>query len=190
MTVKKKRGEESGVFFCTFTCFQWIPLFEITELYDHLYNWFSILIEKKNQILGFVIMPNHIHFLIYLNEESPRLDKMIGNGKRFMSYEIIDRLIKKKDFKTLETLSNGVSLKEALKGKKHEVFEPSFEIKYCFNEEIIEQKLNYIHLNPVRGKWMLTGNWKEFKHSSAGFYFDIGNKNINVTHYKSAGIFD
>ncbi|MBA3899119.1 MAG: hypothetical protein H0X62_02745 [Bacteroidetes bacterium] len=63
-------------------------------------------------------------------------------------------------------------------------------VKYCYNEKISEQKLNYIHLNPVRGKWMLTENWKEFKHSSAGFYFDIENKNVKLTHYKSAGIYD
>lgn len=32
------------------------------------------------------------------------------------------------------------------------------------------QKLNYIHLNPVRGNYNLVNDWREYEHSSAGFY--------------------
>lgn len=32
------------------------------------------------------------------------------------------------------------------------------------------QKLNYIHLNPVRGNYKLVSDWREYEHSSAGFY--------------------
>ncbi len=50
-------------------------------------------------------------------------------------------------------MANGVTASE--RGKLHEVFESSFDIKECFSKRIIIQKLNYIHFNPCTGKWML-----------------------------------
>ena len=37
------------------------------------------------------------------------------------------------------------------------------------DENLILQKLNYIHKNPVGGKWNLCGNFTDYKYSSAGF---------------------
>lgn len=34
-------------------------------------------------------MPNHIHALISFAETGQRINTIIGNGKRFMAYEII-----------------------------------------------------------------------------------------------------
>ena len=34
----------------------------------------------------------------------------------------------------------------------------------------IEQKLNYIHLNPMRGKWSLVNDPTEYYYSSCRFY--------------------
>ena len=41
----------------------------------------------------------------------------------------------------------------------------------CFTKEFIWQKLNYIHQNPVRGKWMLVANAIDYLHSSAKYYY-------------------
>ena len=38
-------------------------------------------------------MPNHVHLFVYTNSEQT-IDKIIGNGKRFMAYEIVERLEK------------------------------------------------------------------------------------------------
>ena len=44
------------------------------------------------------------------------------------------------------------------------------------------QKLNYIHRNPVSGKWRLVDNYIDYKHSSAGFH-ESGEQGIyNVIH--------
>ena len=34
-------------------------------------------------------MPNHFHALVYLNELSPPINKLVANGKRFMAYEVV-----------------------------------------------------------------------------------------------------
>ena len=57
------------------------------------------------------------------------------------------------------------------RGKLYEVFEPSFDCKYCYGDNFIEQKLNYIHNNPVKSKWQLAESAVEYLHSSAYFTF-------------------
>jgi hypothetical protein len=57
-----------------------------------------------------------------------------------------------------------------VKEQKHKVFEESFDAKSIDNKKIFLQKLNYTHLNPVRGNSKLIDDWREYEHSSASFY--------------------
>jgi hypothetical protein len=45
------------------------------------------------------------------------------------------------------------------------------------------QKLEYIHNNPVQGKWKLVEYPEDYKYSSARFYFDGSDAFDLVTHY-------
>ena len=40
------------------------------------------------------------------------------------------------------------------------------------NHQCLKQKLDYMHDNPVRGKWNLAKTAADYKHSSARFYID------------------
>ena len=168
MSVKTRQRQTHAIYFVTFTCYRWLPLFEITKLYDNIYKWFEYLETKNIKICGYVIMPNHIHFLIYLPVDSPELMSVIGNAKRFMAYEIVKRLKGRNDI--LDILENGVKPLERKKGKLHQVFEESYDAKECFSSDFIEQTLNYIHKNPVSGKWKLADSYLDFERSSANFY--------------------
>jgi len=49
---------------------------------------------------------------------------------------------------------------------------------------MVWQKLDYIHRNPVSGKWSLVDDYTKYVHSSAGYYeLGISGK-FDVTHYK------
>lgn len=170
MAVKVKRTEKEALFFVTFTCYRWLNLFELTDSYDAVYKWFAYLATQNIQTAGFIIMPNHIHCLIYLPAEAKDLDIVIGNGKRFMAYEIVKRLRLQKEDELLDLLSKGVSKKETKKGKLHQVFEPSFDAQLCISEKFTKTKLDYIHRNPVQGKWNLADSFLDYEHSSARFY--------------------
>ncbi len=78
-------------------------------------------------------------------------NKIIGNGKRFLAYEIVKRLKETGNHIILKQLSEAVEVTDKKRGKLHEVFEDSFDIKECMTEKFIRQKLNYIHLNPCSG---------------------------------------
>jgi len=42
--------------------------------------------------------------------------------------------------------------------------------KPIYARKFLLQKINYIHLNPVKGKWKLISDWREYEHSSASVY--------------------
>ena len=68
--------------------------------------------------------------------------------------------------------------------KIHQIFKPSFDARVCFNEKMIEQKLEYIHHNPVKGKWNLVDDFTKYQHSSACFYERDQHTDVELIHYK------
>ena len=171
MSVRREITEYDGIYFITVTCSQWLHLFDIAHGYEEAYKWCDHLKSKGHFIVGYVIMPNHLHALIgFRNTKGESINSMIGEGKRFMAYGIVKRLKKKNELDVLMQLSTQVNITDRKRGKLHEVFEPSFDWKECKSNKFIDQKLSYIHSNPCRGKWDLVKEEFEYKHSSAKFY--------------------
>ncbi|MDZ7933822.1 MAG: transposase [Emticicia sp.] len=185
MAVKTRQDQRATIYFVTFTCHKWLPLFEETKLYDNIYGWFKLLNEKGIKTVGYVLMPNHLHCMLYLPKEAPELYKIISNAKRFMAYEIVKRLEQEGKKELLAKLEEGVKAKEGKKGKLHQVFKESYDAKECFNEPFIRQKLDYMHKNPVSGRWNLASDYLLYPHSSARFY-DLNeiNEFVVLTHYQ------
>ena len=170
MTTKVRQAEKDVVFFITITCHNWMPLFDTANCYDTVYNWFNVLKKNKNKVLGYVLMPNHFHALIHVDKDSDEINKLVANGKRFMAYDVVKRLDEKGLHEVLFLLEKAVQPGESVKGKLHQVFEPSFDCKPCYDKKFLEQKLDYIHRNPCSGKWNLADEFTGYKHSSAAFY--------------------
>ena len=95
MPVKRTIPHNSGMFFITFTCYQWLSLIDKVNGYEIIYKWFDHLKSNDHFINGHVIMPNHVHALISFINTTQSINTVIGNGKRFMAYEIINQLEKK-----------------------------------------------------------------------------------------------
>ena len=87
-----------------------------------------------------------------------------------MAYEIVDRLKTLNENNILETLSKGVQFKERMRGKLHQVFRLSFDAKELRTDIEIINVLEYIHHNPVKGKWNLVEHYIDYPYSSAKFY--------------------
>ena len=101
----KRQPYRLGSFFITFTCYRWLPLVEKVNSYDIIYNWFDILKSDGHFIDGFVVMPNHVHAIISFIEGPQSINTIIGNGKRFMAYEIVKRLQQMGETEILAQLS-------------------------------------------------------------------------------------
>jgi REP element-mobilizing transposase RayT len=141
--------DKGGIYFITFTCFQWLPLIELSTGYNAAYKFFASLAKQEHTVLAYVIMPNHLHLLLnYKGGKSS--NAVIGNGKRFMAYEIVNLLEQKGEKVLLQKLQAEVRDKDRNRGKKHEVWKHGFDVKECRTEKFILQKLIYIH---EPGEW-------------------------------------
>jgi putative transposase len=118
MTYKKKIIHTNNLYFCTFTCYKWIHLFKITNLYDNIYKWFDMLCLKNIQLTAYVIMPNHLHFIAHIPKTMLNFNTILGNGKRFLAYEIIRRLEDKNLSSILLQLEKEVTPYYKMRGKK------------------------------------------------------------------------
>lgn len=79
---------------------------------------FNILINKQSEIEAFVIMPNHLHLLIFVNE-TDNINTLLANGKRFLAYEIVKRLEAQQQYEILRQLELAVTAKKKQRNKKH-----------------------------------------------------------------------
>lgn len=77
---------------------------------------------------------------------------IVGNGKRFLAYEIINRLEIERNGILLNHLESGLTAREKMKGQLHKVLKDSFDAKAIYSHKFLMQKINYIHNNPVSGK--------------------------------------
>jgi REP element-mobilizing transposase RayT len=147
-----------------------MPLIEETKGYDLVYKWFNYLKTQGHSVTGYVIMPNHIHVLIDFIASAKKLNTVIGDGKRFIAYDIIKKLQETGATETLAILEKAVQSKDKTKGHRHEVWKESFDWKYCETAKFVYQKLLYIHNNPCSGKWNLAPDITKYEHSSARYY--------------------
>ena len=156
--VKRTIAYNIGMFFITFTCHDWLSFFDKVNGYNIIYNWFDHLKEGGHFINGYVIMPNHVHLLVSFINSKQSINTIIGNGKRFVAYEIIKRLEANNEVILLHQLSSDVAPIRKANKKLHEVWETSFDWKDCRSNKFVWQKLNYMHSNPCTGKWKLVTN--------------------------------
>ncbi|MFZ1331164.1 MAG: hypothetical protein WAR83_03200 [Flavobacteriales bacterium] len=186
MTVRQMKSKDGAVFFATFTCFRWHSLIHETNAYDCIYNWMHIAHEKGYRFFGYAIMPNHAHFLIRV-PEGGTINSMLGNGKRFLAYEIIQRLEEQGNSKLLDPLREGVRPSDSARGQKHRVFATSTDLVECFDGKMIIQKLHYMHANPVSKRWRLAEDAVEYPHSSFAFYVRGEARGVPLTPYQEYG---
>ena len=129
-------------------------------------------------------MPNHFHGIFFIPDNYDKtINQVIANGKRFIAYEIIKQLKILNQESLLDSLAKKTSIKERLRGKIHKVFISSFDCKLIYNEKMMETKIDYIHHNPVKGKWALVEDYTDYIHSSIAFY-EKGENIDFIIHYK------
>lgn len=183
MPVRHQITEPFGIYSITFTCARWLHLFSITNSHHIVYNWFDYLKTQGHYIAGYVIMPNHVHAIIGFVNSGKSINSIIGNGKRFMAYDLVSILKQQNHHNILAQLEQWVNKTDKSRNKYHEVFEPSFDHKECISVEFIEQKLNYIHMNPCRWNPSLAANPEDYIHSSARYYIAGGQGIYEVYNY-------
>jgi putative transposase len=163
-----RRGHEPGdCHELTFSCYRRMPLLGCED-------WRRMLAESLDRalhgqhfrLMAFVVMPEHVHLLVYPTTHTPRLDLLLKAIKRPFAYRVKQILSRAQD-----PLLSQLTVRER----------PGVE---CFrfwqegggydrnlrSESAVSASIDYIHLNPVRRG--LCQKAIEWKWSSAAWYLD------------------
>jgi putative transposase len=161
----RKQFENIGTtYFITTTVINFLKLFsKKDDYYDILIDNLRFYINKYNiTLLGYVLMPNHLHLLILIPEGRSVSDFM-RDFKKYTSLKIKEKLIKDGKSMIIDKLRN-------LSGTGNfKLWMDRFDSIPIGSTHVLETKLNYIHYNPVKAG--LVKEMIDWKYSSARNYY-------------------
>jgi putative transposase len=137
--------EGAHPYFLTGTIVGWLPVFTRPEAVQIVLDSWRFL-QKNNRLTlyGYVVMENHVHLVASADD----LSKEIGDFKSFTARRIIDLLTERKETPLLEQLEH---FKERHKtDRTYQLWQEGSHPKQIQNDEMMRQKLEYTHNNPVR----------------------------------------
>ena len=135
-----------------------------------------LVTQKRCEVNGFVIMPNHIHLLWQIANDFDR-SEVQGALFSFTAHQFQKELRSRNPGFYQEFFVD-------LDDRKYQFWHDMPVIKQCWSDGFFSQKLDYIHDNPCQPKWNLAKTPEEYYWSSAAFY-ENGSKTFPwLTHYE------
>ncbi|WP_407522239.1 transposase [Lacibacter sp. MH-610] len=164
--------------FITITNLNWLPILAndyhkqiVLEAIEHR------VIKEQVTVYGFVLMPNHMHFIWQLHDEVVRSDFQ-RDFLKFTSRSILNFMRMHDD-----PLLNQLKVKAA--DRSFQVWERNSLSIDLFSEKVFLQKLDYVHNNPVQPKWLLVELPEQYRWSSASFYETGASEFHFLTHHRT-----
>jgi putative transposase len=171
MSNKYKFNNPDAFYFITFTVIGWIDIFTRKIYKDILLDCFRHCIKEKGlSVHGYVIMSNHVHMIISKKGDAT-LSEIMRDLKKFSTYKIIKEVKEniqesRKDWLLYLFAKAGQSNSN---NKNYQLWQQdNHPIELNPNSNMFDQKLNYIHENPVTAGWV--NNVSDYIYSSAGNY--------------------
>ena len=170
MSTKYRFSDSEIPHFVTLTLVEWIDLFSRERYKEIIVENLNYCIENKGlQVYAYVIMPNHIH-LIIKSDGDCELAKIIRDFKRYTAKVLYEKLRSddaesRKNWllRVIEEEGRKSSSNERIKVWRHENHPVTLE-----TNEMIDDRINYIHENPVRAGICFKAT--DYKYSSACQY--------------------
>ena len=147
--------------FLTVTCLEWRQILTEDRFKDIIMESLGFLCKAKRVcVYGFVVMSNHFHLIWQIMGDNKR-DAVQRDFLKYTGQQILKNLRNEQSALLNELLVNA-------KDRKHQVWERNSLGVPLWSQEVFLQKLEYIHLNPVRAG--LCNHPEDYKYSSARFY--------------------
>lgn len=132
-------------YFMTCTIVGWLPVFTRREAVDIVFDsWNFLQRERQLKLFGYVILENHLHLIA----SAPDLATVMKNFKSYTARQLLD-LLNRNSAKTLLHQLRAHKLKHK-KNSEFQVWQEGNQPKQIQNDEMMWQKLAYIHDNPVK----------------------------------------
>ena len=152
-------------YFVTWTVVEWLPLFAEPAYRQIVLDALRYLrTHKQTQLNAFVIMSTHIHAILW-PADGVNLSDVTRDFKRFTSREIskeAERLGTKEFILAFKSARNENRAQDV---STYQVWQEGSHPEAIFTKKFARQKMDYIHLNPVRAGIVKTA--EEWLYSSA-----------------------
>lgn len=171
MSRKYKFHEKGGAYFISFATVFWIDVFTRMEYFDTIINALDYCRKNKGMtIFGYCIMPSHIHLLFRSEKGEP--SELIRDFKGFTARTLLNTIEENAQESRREWLlwMFEKAGKRNSNVKKYQFWQQNNKPIEVWSLKVFEQKLNYIHQNPVKSGFVIEP-W-EWKYSSARNYCD------------------
>jgi putative transposase len=163
-------------FFVTTVCNNHMKVLQSDVCKKIVADSISFLNEKyKARTLGYVIMPNHLHLIVYFEEEN-KLSDYMRDLKKYTAFEI-RRFLEGASPELFE------KLRYYHREQLFKVWDDGFDDVWLESRWLLETKLEYIHHNPLQEHWRLVELPEDYFYSSAAFYEREIQTGILVSHY-------
>jgi REP element-mobilizing transposase RayT len=145
MRSRYKISEAESPHFLTCTIVGWLPVFTRIKYLEIIISSLTFCRQQKGlRLHAYVILDNHLHLVA----SSDNLSLVMRDFKRHTAKEI---LAVAREENKLWLLKQFEFLKGAHKTKsQHQVWQEGFHPQTITTEDMLRQKLDYIHYNPVR----------------------------------------
>jgi len=144
--------DQEGIHFLTFTIVEWIDLFTRQVYADLFLDSLRFYQQQKGlQVYAYVIMSSHVHLIVQAPENGD-LVKIIQNLKSYTARQFLAHL---QDYEQSESRRDWLLDHFAFNARRnrtnspHQVWQKGYHPFLLYSPQMIRQKLNYIHQNPV-----------------------------------------
>ncbi len=167
MSTGYKIQEKDGAHFLTFQVVGWVDLFSRREYRDVVIESFKYCQQNKGlNLFAFVIMSNHIHLLA--QSEGGDLSGFIRDFKRFTSKRFVGIMESGKESRRDWMRMVFKYHAKFMNKQTHQFWTHENHAEHIYSQKFIEQKVQYIHNNPVRSG--IVAKPEDYLYSSARNY--------------------
>jgi len=166
--------DKYNCFFITTTFNDWMPLFINDNYYKIVIDSIRYCLDKYNaQLIAYVLMPNHLHMVLFYNDKVD-VSGFMRDLKKYTSVKIRDMLFadeRKEEIKKILYVKHG---------QNYKVWKTRFDAVIIKHGKVLVTKMKYIHENPLRKG--LVEREEDWKYSSAGYYKTEKQGLLPITH--------
>jgi len=163
MSRKYKFHNPDGTYFVTFAVNGWVDVFTTNQYKDILIDNLAYCCQNKGlEIFAWCIMTNHVHFIARATEQESFSD-ILRDFKKFTSKAVIKAIQENDRESRKEWL-----LEQFATENGYRFWRPDNKPIEVWSNKVIQQKLNYIHSNPVKAGLVLQP--EDYVYSSALSY--------------------
>jgi REP element-mobilizing transposase RayT len=161
-------SEQDELHYVTFQIVRWMDLFTRQVYRDIVIDSLHFCQQHKGfEIYAFVIMSNHIHLLIRSDRE--KLSDTIREFKSFTAKKMLEAMQTEAESRR-EWMLNlfEFSAKQHKRNEQYQLWTHENHAEIIYSNKFIDQKINYIHDNPVRAG--IVEHPEDYLYSSARNY--------------------